>query len=646
MCGICGTVQHREPGLLERMLAVIHHRGPDDVGTYQDDIAAIGMRRLSIIDLEGGHQPITNESGDIHVVFNGEIYNYRELRRDLLKRGHRFATESDTEVIVHLYEEKGPEFLNDLNGMFAIAIWDTRKRSLLLARDRLGIKPLLYSRVGDGLIFASELKALLQSTAIPRELDPKALNEYLAFLYVPSPRTMIRRIEKLPPAHYLKWHDGNISIERYWKLESKQTTRQTDDEYIQQLREMLEQAVRRHMIADVPVGAMLSGGLDSSIIVALMSRMTDEPVRTFSIGYGGGAHRFNETEYARRVAKQFGTQHQELETTGVTADSLREMVWHLDEPAGNSSYLPTFLISQAAAKEVKVLLSGAGGDELLGGYPRYQGAVWAEAMSRVPSGLVRLGAAVARRIPQSSNGRHWPRRAVEFLEGCQLSPERRAVQWTTFLNATQRMQLLSDDVRSTLERHDPEAEAAALIVGDKSTSPGDQAMLLDLERWLPGNILEYTDKMTMMASIEGRVPFLDAELVEFALSVPFDLKVRARCLKWLLKKVGEDWLPRDVVYRPKKGFMVPVGHWMKHDLRELVNDSLSSETMQRRGLFDPDAIDHLLTTHHSGRRDLTHQIWSLLTLELWFEMYLDGSPEKHGLSISQIHSSTNKECAR
>jgi asparagine synthase (glutamine-hydrolysing) len=585
------------------------------------------MRRLSIIDLDTGRQPIANEDGSVVVVFNGEIYNYRELRERLLSRGHTLRTRSDTETLVHLYEDEGPGFLRRLNGMFALALLDRKQRRLFLARDRLGIKPLSYRFESGRLWFASEIKCLLQDPSFRTEIAPEALHEYLTYMYVPAPRSIFRNVRKLLPGWFLTWTpEEGVKESRYWDVPVSDgaPAAGTGEDPVEDLIERLSRSVEMQMVSDVPVGAYLSGGLDSSLVVALMSRHSRGPVKTFSIGYGERAERFNETSWARIVARAFETDHHELIATPEVAELLPRITWHLDEPYANSSAIPTYLISQEARKKVKVMLSGAGGDEVFAGYPRNIAVRWADLYGKIPRPLRRAVSGILRRIPESTEGRHLIRRLREFARGSLLPRAERYISWVSFFDEEEKAKLYSGEFAGQVKGYDATVPFAAYLADRRKETFFDAMLYLDVKTWLPFNILEYQDKMSMMASLEARVPLLDHELVEYAAKLPFHLKVKGFTSKYILKKAGERLLPREIVHRRKMGFMVPIGIWLKEDLREMVGDLLSEETIRRRGIFHPPRVAWILKEHQEGRRDFSHHIWVLLMLELWQQAFVDG----------------------
>jgi asparagine synthase (glutamine-hydrolysing) len=620
MCGIAGFLKIRDVGsadanlgLVQAMCDRIFHRGPDQDGYYTDGGCAIGMRRLSIIDLSTGKQPISNEDGTVWVVFNGEIYNYRELRERLIAQGHTFRTGSDTEVLVHLYEQEGEEGVKRLRGMFAYAIWDVRRQRLFLARDRFGKKPLYYAALPGGLYFASEMKSLV-TAGVPRELDEEALRLYFHFTYIPDPYSCFQAVRKLEPGGWLTYDtSGKVNKQRYWRLPpaaevTGNTTTLTEDQACDRLRELFDESVKLRLEADVPLGAFLSGGIDSSLVVASMAMQTTEPVRTFSIGFDEAA--FNETPFAAMVAKRYKTDHHEII---VRPDSLKLMdmlVRNLDEPFADSSAIPTYIVSEFARRHVKVALSGDGGDELFGGYDSLG---WVEKLrpyDRVPHPLRSVGALLAGWLPYSTKGKNYMytvtrRTALERYFQFNYAPY--------FMER----QLLSKDWL-------PPADAAFIMraLPDSILGPGadpiSEAMYFEATANLTGDMLVKVDRMSMAASLEVRCPLLDHELAEFAQTLPNSWKRRDGRGKWILLRALGDRLPPELLTRPKAGFAVPLAAWFRGPLREMLHDHLLGPSLASRGIVSPSFVRRLVEEHESGRRDNNHWLWMLLMLELWF----------------------------
>jgi asparagine synthase (glutamine-hydrolysing) len=609
---------------LVRMTRVLHHRGPDDEGFYvaeHDDGMAVGLgfRRLSIIDLETGNQPITNEDGSVQLVFNGEIYNFHELRHELEGRGHRFATSTDTEVIVHLYEDDGPSCVERLNGMFAFALWDETRRELLLGRDRLGKKPLYYTEVPGGLLFASELKSLLQHPRCPRELDFGGLSRYLALEYVPTPHSIYQGVQKLPAGHVLRWSAGRFSIEQYWDLSFAEGSEVRDEgDYVDELRGHLEQAVRRRLVSDVPLGAFLSGGIDSSSIVAMMvEALPAGSVKTFTIGFGERS--FDESEHARRVADHFGTEHhEEIFTPAVLLDVLPDVVEILDEPFADPSVLPTYLLSRYTRGYVTVALGGDGCDELLAGYPTFP----AERVAQrywIPRFLhERAVVPLVERIPVSTANFSFDFRLKRFLRGATSPADVRHPIWLGSFTPEEQESLLSRTPVDPFDIHRRQFANAP------TRDWLERSIYVYLKTYLQDDILVKVDRASMACSLEVRAPFLDVDLVEFLGRVPPRLKLRRLETKHLLKRAMAERLPPGITDRKKKGFGIPVAEWFKRELRESLQDELSPARIKRQGIFDPAAIDRLISEHMTGRRDHRKQLWTLFMFQLWHRRWTEG----------------------
>jgi asparagine synthase (glutamine-hydrolysing) len=602
---------------VKAMCDVMRHRGPDDEGFHVEPGIALGMRRLSIIDLSTGHQPIHNEDRTIWVVFNGEIYNYRELRDALDAAGHTFYTSSDTETIVHGYEEWGDSVFSRLRGMFGVAVWNAATRTLVVARDRAGIKPIYYSESGGRLFFGSEAKCVLANPEVDRTLDPAALDHYLAYLYTPRDRAIFRGMRKLPPGHLLRVHDGRVDIRQYWQLPAEQTFRGSEADALDQLEQVLGDAVESHMVSDVPLGAFLSGGIDSSIVVALMARRSGRPVQTFSIGFDEA--RFNELPHARRVAEHLGTNHHELIVRPDALGILDRLIWHFDEPFADSSAIPTWYVSEMARREVTVVLSGDGGDELFGGYDRYLPHPRVAAFDRFAPVVGRAVAAAAwRALPHGVRGRN-------FLRHVARDPQGRYLDAVSFYHRDERESLLSQDVRARLDGWDAEAYFRAPLGRLSGLPLAAQMMAFDFETYLPEDCLTKVDRMSMAHSIESRVPLLDHLVVEFAASLPVSMKIQGGRRKHLLKELAFRLVPREILDRPKQGFGVPIGHWFRGSLRDVFGDILRSPTTRQRGYFNAAFVDRLLDEHLAARRDHSLRLWQLLVFELWHRQYVDAA---------------------
>ncbi len=619
------------------MCRSIFHRGPDDEGVYSDRQVSLGMRRLAIIDVASGHQPIFNEEGSVCIVFNGEIYNYRELKQDLLKRGHTFSTFSDTEVIVHLYEDYGEDCLSRLQGMFAFALWDRRSEKLLLARDRLGIKPLVYAFRGDRLLFASEMGALLAADPSLNTLRPEALDAYLSLLYVPAPMSIYRSIEKLLPGHRLTWQRGKIDIRCWWKPnlpERGQPGRKISPaEARERAMALLRDAVRSRMVSEVPLGAFLSGGMDSAGIVALMSECSSEPVKTFTIGYGEEDASYNELAEARIVSEAFGTDHHEFILAPDVVSLLPEIIDAVGEPFADSSALPTFLVSRETRRHVTVALSGIGGDELFLGYPRYLGARLSRLYDHVPS-WIRQGviSPLAERIPESTRSRNLGGWIKRFARGGLTDPAQRYLDWTSFVTPLMKGALYTKDFRELLTDEWEHSRRRAWMSGEGGDDVG-RAVLHDLTTYLPADLLLMGDAMSMAHSLELRVPFCDHRLMEFMLALPTSVKMKGFRLKGLMKEMLQGVLPPAILHKKKQGFMVPIGSWFRRDLEGYVREMLLDSRSTARGFFQPDCLEKMVTDHFQGKRVLTHPIWALLSLEVWCCRYLDREciPHREGL---------------
>jgi asparagine synthase (glutamine-hydrolysing) len=639
MCGIAGFVdlQQRLPrdeaaATLEQMCRVIAHRGPDDQGTMQtDDGAHLGMRRLSIIDLAGGHQPISNEDGTVSIVFNGEIYNYRELQPELEARGHHFQTHSDTEVIVHSYEEFGPDCVSKLRGMFAFAIWDAKKQSLFIARDRVGKKPLYYTLTSEGaLIFGSELKSLLQHPSMRREINPQAIDAYLTWGYVPDPLSILKGIRKLPPGHYLTFANGRVDVTCYWDFRYEpvqgETSRRAED-YLEELRSLLSESVRLRLIADVPLGAFLSGGIDSSTIVGLMAREMSQPVKTFSIGFNEDS--YNELKYARIAARHFGTDHHEFVVTPDLCQIVDDLAWFLDEPFADSSAIPTYMVSKLAREHVKVVLSGDGGDELFAGYTRYVIDQRRSGFAGLPR-FVRHGlmAPLSRHLPHGARGRN-------FLHNVALDSLDRYLDSISIFTELNKPLLYTDAFRGQLQRNGDEViPFRSYAERVRTGEPLDTLLYIDSKTYLPGDILTKVDRMSMAVSLEARVPLLDHKLIEFVNSIPASLKLNGLETKHVFKQAIRDFVPAEILNRPKQGFGVPVDEWINQQLRERIHDTLTEQRTRERGYIAPAYVQLLLDEHERGRRDHSTQLWTLFMLELWHRVVYEEKAVARELQVA------------
>lgn len=629
MCGICGIVgdqiafRANQP-ILEKMLASIRHRGPDDNGTYVDDDALLGSVRLSIIDLSTGHMPICNEAGDIWIVFNGEIYNYQSLREYLLVRGHQFKSQSDTEVVVHLYEEFGVECVQHLNGIFAFAIWDRKQKRLFLARDRMGIKPLYYTEIGDQLVFASEMRAILAHSRVKRDIDPVSLNEYLSFEYVPSPRTIITNIFRIPAGCWATYSKAGLKVESYYQLSLARSEMQPPvdwRDYTARLDERLQASIKQELVSDVPVGVLLSGGVDSSTVAAYMAELYPRKVKSFSIGFEEKS--FDESIFARRVAKHLGTEHNELILSAKKAgEMVANIADYLDEPFGDSSFIPTFLLSQFARQQVKVALGGDGGDELFAGYPTLIAHKMINYYERIAPWTFRahLAPAILKILPVSFNNISFDFKVRRFLSGRGYPIEVRHQRWLGSLYDEDKQDLLQDWLKPVLRdtyymayHYSRKCDAVQYL---------NRLLYNDINLYLEGDILFKVDRASMASSLEVRVPLLNRDLVDYISTLPIELKLRGITGKYILKKCVEHRLPSDIINRPKKGFNMPVAHWMTRDLRELVEDSFSETTLKNQGLFKHGFIRKLFDDHLEYRRDNRKPLWTLLVFQLWYAKYI------------------------
>jgi asparagine synthase (glutamine-hydrolysing) len=625
MCGIAGFVESSTTAapfgpeaattLVHRMCDVIRHRGPDDEGVWVDDGVALGMRRLSIIDLSTGHQPIHNEDRSVWIVFNGEIYNYRELRRELEAVGHRFYTSTDTEVIVHAYEQWGKLAITRLRGMFGLALWNTRTRALLVARDRIGIKPMHYATVNGRLYFGSELKSLLEAPDLPRDLDPDALDHYLSFLYTPRDGSIFKHVRKLPPGHLLTWQDGRVTVDKYWEIPADESFTGSEADAVDQLRAVLTDAVRSHLISDVPLGAFLSGGIDSSLVVGLMAQVSGGRVKTFSIGFD--EPEFDELEPARRVAAHFGTEHHEFVVKPDGVGILDRLISHFDEPFGDPSAIPTWYVSEMARRHVTVVLSGDGGDELFGGYDRYVPHPRVVAFDRYsPRALRRVAAIAAARLPHGVRGKN-------FLRHVGRDPQGRYLDAVRFFGSDEKPALLTPELLRRIEGPDSEARLARHFERFAALPWPSQMMRFDAETYLPEDVLTKVDRMSMAHSLESRVPLLDNEVIAFASTLPGALKIKGGRRKHVLKQVAATLLPREIVDRRKQGFGVPLGTWFRGNLRELFADTLLAPVALQRGYFQPAFISRIVAEHLVGTRDHSFRLWQLVVFERWHREYVD-----------------------
>jgi len=620
MCGICGMTGKVDPVTLERMNSALVHRGPDSQGSYIGDNVGLAMRRLKVIDLVTGDQPVFNEDRSLCLVYNGEIYNFKELRGDLQARGHVFYTSGDTEVIVHLYEEYGRDFVTKLNGMFAFALFDKKQNSLILARDHLGIKPLYYALDKNSLFFASEIKSLLRA-GMDTQLDPMALAHYFSYLYIPAPLSIFRNICKLPAGHMVTFKDGTAKTERYWKLDFSRDDRFfNEDDCKRQIKTRLFEAVKKNLVSDVPLGIFLSGGIDSSAVAAFACQAQGSKVKTFSIGFPDQYSSFNELQYSRFVAKRLGTEHQEYIVEPKIADILPKVAWYLDEPLADSSALLNYIIAGAARKDVTVALTGIGGDELFGGYPRYLGALLSLEYKKLP-GFIRTLAAktLSPFIREGLTSSNTGSRLKRFLAGGLLDDQSRYISWMRFFNKDQVAALLGGGFCANIGAFDPDKIFRDHLDDSNAKDYPDKIFSLDLSTYLCDDLLHLADRMSMAHSLELRVPFCDPELAQFVAGIPARARFKGFRLKGLLKEALVDVLPEEILKRPKAGFMAPVGRWLKEDLKDFTRDLLCKKNIDSAGILDAAAVDSILNAHFSGKQNYTHQVWAMLIFTLWHQ---------------------------
>jgi asparagine synthase (glutamine-hydrolysing) len=638
MCGIAGRVNYVSgtpvsPQVLRDMSGLLTHRGPDGADVFARGPAGLGHRRLAVIDLsEAGCQPMSTADGRLWLTFNGEIYNFQELRAELEARGHRFRSHTDSETILYAYREFGVDCLLRLRGMFAFALWDEPRQRLFVARDRLGKKPLFYRTDQDGIAFASEPKAFLADPSFAAVPDPEALSAYLTYQYVPSPLSAFAGVRKLPPAHYLLAENGQVTIQRYWKLSYARKRRLSDGEAVEELRHRLRDAVRIRLVSDVPLGAFLSGGIDSGSVVALMSELGSGPVNTFSIGFE--EKEYDELPYARLVAERYGTNHREFVVRPDALHILPRLVWHYNEPFADSSAIPTFLLSELTRRYVTVALNGDAGDENFAGYERYRANVLAQRYDRIPGVLRHPVERLAGLLPGSTRSRTLVSKGKRFLEALSETPERRYVRWMSHFDSSLKAELCR---REFLEAAGPDPAEILLRSYAASDAPDfiDATLDVDVNNYLPDDLLVKVDIATMAHGLEARSPLLDHELVEFAASLPSSLKLRGGVKKYILKQAVRPLLPREIIERPKMGFGVPLDSWFRHELKELAHDVLLSASLRNRGYFRQPVIERLLAEHVAGARSWHYQLWNLLMLELWHRAFVDHRPSGyHGVAES------------
>jgi asparagine synthase (glutamine-hydrolysing) len=645
MCGISGLANCGDKEVLARMTSIQAHRGPDDSGLWEQrfpdgSYIALGSRRLAILDLSpDGHMPMSNPQRTLWITYNGEVYNFRELRQQLQAKGHGFVSESDTEVVLRLYEEYGPDCVQRLNGMFAFAICDLRSGtpSLFVARDHFGVKPFYYAHHGDRMAFASEIKALLQVPGIDAELDPEALHQYLTFLWVPDPGTMFRGIQKLPAGHYGVFRDGQLKLTKYWDLSfpaADASYAKSQHELAEEIRERFRRSVESQMISDVPIGAFLSAGLDSSSIVAMMAQVTRQPVRTYTITfpdkYRVGENALDDPEVATRLARRLGCENQRIVVEPDVADLLPRLAWHMDEPTADPAIIPAYLVCREARKQATVLLSGVGGDELFAGYRKHLAHYWAQAYQHVPAGARGLIAGTVAGLPnfRGTSMKGSVRLMKKMTRSASLSPVERFMMNCTYLDAGQKTSLYTSAFGGEIFGSDPAVRHRSAFAHVEGSDFLNQMLYLDTKIFMASLNLNYNDKMSMASSVEVRVPFLDRELAEYvAWNVSPRLKLKGflrPTTKYIFREAMKDVLPREVLSQPKAGFAAPIDYWLANDLKEMTDDLLSESRIRERGLFRPEAVRGFVDQHRRGTQDWSMQIWQFLTLELWMQTFLDG----------------------
>ena len=651
MCGISGLFNCGDRETLARMTSVQAHRGPDDVGLWErrfpdGGYVGLGSRRLSIIDLSpNGHMPMCNADRTLWITYNGEIYNFGELRRELQSRGHCFVSGTDTEVVLHLYEEEGPECVKRLNGMFAFAICDLRSGvpELFLARDHFGVKPLYYAHFGRGFAFASEIKALLEVPGTEAELDPESLHQYLSFLWVPEPKTMFRGIGKLPAGHHATVRDGQLRITKYWDLTFPPvdaTYPRSEEELAEEIRERFRHSVEAQMVGDVPIGAFLSAGLDSSSIVAMLAQASRQPLRAYTITYPPkhrvGENALDNPQVPARLARRLGFVNQQILVEPDVADLLPRLIWHMDEPVADPAIIPAYLVCREASKQSTVLLSGVGGDELFAGYRKHSAHYWAQAYQKIPSSWRRWIEGSLTSLPDllATRAKGGVRLAKKMARSASLPPAERFVANCTYLDGEQKAALYTPALQNQVSKLDPAVQHWASFEQVRDADFLNRMLYLDTKIFMPSLNLNYNDKMSMASSVEVRLPFLDRELAEFvAWNVPPRLKLKGflrPVTKHIFREAMRDVLPAEVLKQPKAGFAAPVDYWLAHDLREMVDDLLSESRIRQRGLFRHDAVRAYVNEHRSGKHDWSMQVWQFLTLEVWMQTFLDNRAKHIG----------------
>ncbi len=635
MCGICGKVSLNsriDESLIRRMCSVLTHRGPDDVGVFIQQKAerighsvnvGLGHRRLSIIDLsEAGHQPMSNENENVWIVLNGEIYNFLEIREILEKKGHRFKSKTDTEVVLHLYEEKGEECVKDLRGMFSFAIWDNKKEILFVARDRIGKKPFYYYYKNQTLLFGSEIKAILEDSEVSIEVNRPAITDYLSYGYTPTPETMFKNIMKLPPAHFMIYEKGNIRLERYWELDFSKKIKLSEEDYCHKTMELLEEATKIRLISDVPLGAFLSGGIDSSAIVYMMSKLSSKPVKTFSIGFDEES--YSELKYAKIIAERFKTEHHEYIVKPNAIEILPKLVWYYNEPYADSSALPSYYVAQMTRQEVTVALNGDGGDEDFGGYERFMAARYAELINKAPIPFKKkIVDSIIKRIPESLEFKDFNTRLRRFLVMSSKPYRERHYNWVTIFRDSEKEDLFSGAFAKEIAGRNSFSYLYKAFNECGSKDIVDLVMSTDIKTNLPDDLLVKMDIATMANSLEGRSPFLDHKMMEFCASMPSNMKIRGTRLKYIIKKALTEVLPIEILSRGKMGFGVPLDNWFRSELKDYSHEILMSDKCINRGYFKKESIKGILDEHTACKANHSARIWSLLNLELWHKIFID-----------------------
>lgn len=632
MCGICGKIcspgKKADEALIRKMCGVITHRGPDDEGTFIHENVGLGMRRLSIIDIEGGHQPMFNEDKTICIVYNGEIFNFKEERKKLIQKGHFFKTNSDTEVILHLYEEFGIDCISYLRGMFAFALWDKKKQELYLVRDRFGIKPLHYYISNKSLLFGSEIKSILQDHEVPREINYKALNDYFTFMYVPAPETIFKDIYKLEPAHFLVYKNGEVRIEKYWDYPETKTIHCSEEEYCFELKKRLKESIKLSTISDVPLGVFLSGGIDSSLIVALLSEISSQRIKTFSIGFGKEKN-YNELTYARCVSEQFQTEHYEYNIEPDAIDILPKLIRHFDEPFADASAIPTYYLSKMACEKITVALSGEGGDETFAGYPsRYYWDQKAEYIQNLPLGLKNgfLGKIMdVLPMPRNLYFQNKIRQLKKFTSFAGQPQPERYTNWFSIFTSELKTNLYTKEFMSNIDDLESYRIYATYFELRKKDHVLNKMLYVDSKVLLPGDLLTKADRVSMANSLEVRVPYLDHTLVEYAWNLPPSVKLKGRTTKYILRKLAAQLLPQNIVKRKKQGFEVPISSWFKGDLNRYAKEILSEDMIKKRKLFNPAGVKWIIDRVDDGIWHYGPHLYALIVFEIWSRSYIDST---------------------